>query len=113
MITLDAVSKQHGSQILFIEASMSAFRGERVGLVGPNGSGKSTIFRLIMREEAPGGVQVSVDRDATLGYFSQDVGEMKGRSVLAEVMAGAGAVSEAAAELRALEHDMADPAHAD
>jgi ATPase subunit of ABC transporter with duplicated ATPase domains len=113
MITLDAVSKQHGSQILFIEASMSAFRGERVGLVGPNGSGKSTIFRLIMREEAPDGGQVSVDRDATLGYFSQDVGEMKGRSVLAEVMAGAGAVSEAAAELRALERDMADPAHAD
>ena len=113
MITLDAVSKQHGSQILFIDASMSAFRGERVGLVGPNGSGKSTIFRLIMREEAPDGGQVSVDRDATLGYFSQDVGEMSGRSVLAEVMAGAGAVSEAAAELHALERDMADPEHAD
>src|SRR5689334_154811 len=112
MISLDSVSKQHGSQILFLDATFSAFRGERVGLVGPNGSGKSTIFRMIMREEAPDGGQVSVDRDATLGYFSQDVGDMQGRSVLAEVMAGAGAVSEAAAELHALERALEDPARA-
>ena len=113
MISLDAVSKQHGSQILFLDASMSVHRGERVGLVGPNGSGKSTIFRMIMREEAPDGGQVSIDRGVTLGYFSQDVGEMAGRSVLAEVMAGAGEVSEAAAQLAELEQAMADPERMD
>ncbi|MBW2463387.1 MAG: ATP-binding cassette domain-containing protein, partial [Deltaproteobacteria bacterium] len=43
MVRLDSVSKQHGSQILFLEASMSVFKGEKVGLVGPNGAGKSTI----------------------------------------------------------------------
>jgi ATPase subunit of ABC transporter with duplicated ATPase domains len=37
---------------------------------------------------------------------------MTGRSVLAETMAGAGEVSEAAEELHALEHAMADPARA-
>ncbi|NUO48933.1 MAG: ABC-F family ATP-binding cassette domain-containing protein, partial [Polyangiaceae bacterium] len=74
MIRLDAVSKQHGKQILFLEASMSAFRGEKVGLVGPNGSGKSTIFRLITRQEEPDGGQVVLERNVTVGYFSQDVG---------------------------------------
>jgi ATPase subunit of ABC transporter with duplicated ATPase domains len=113
VIRLDSISKQHGSQILFLDASMSAFRGEKVGLVGPNGSGKSTIFRLVMREEQPDGGQVSVDRNVTLGYFSQDVGEMAGRSVLEETMAGAGPVSEAAHELHELELAMADPARAD
>ena len=39
VIRLDAVSKQHGRQALFVDASMSVFRGDRVGLVGPNGSG--------------------------------------------------------------------------
>ena len=82
MISLDSVSKTHGSQILFVDASMTAFRGERVGLVGPNGCGKSTIFRLIMEQEEPDGGQVSVERNATLGYFSQDVGEMGGATVL-------------------------------
>ena len=109
MIRLDSVSKQHGQQILFLEASMSVFKGEKVGLVGPNGSGKSTIFRMIVKEEQPDGGQVVVDRGVTVGYFSQDVGEMSGRTVVEETMAGAGAVSEAAHELHALEHAMADP----
>ncbi len=53
VIRLDQISKQHGPQILFVEASAALFRGEKVGLVGPNGAGKSTIFRMIMREESP------------------------------------------------------------
>jgi ATPase subunit of ABC transporter with duplicated ATPase domains len=49
----------------------------------------------------------------TIGYFSQDVGEMAGRPVVAETMDGAGPVSEVAAELRELEEAMADPARVD
>jgi ATPase subunit of ABC transporter with duplicated ATPase domains len=112
VIRLDSVSKQHGSQILFLDASMSVFRGEKVGLVGPNGSGKSTIFRMIVGEEGPDSGQVAVERGVTIGYFSQDVGEMGGRTVLEETMAGAGEVSTAAHELHALEHAMADPEQA-
>jgi len=112
VIRLDSVSKQHGSQILFLEASMGVFRGDKVGLVGPNGSGKSTIFRMIVGEEQPDVGQVAVDRGITVGYFGQDVGEMKGRSVLEETMAGAGEVSEVGRELHALEHAMADPERA-
>ncbi len=113
MIRLDSIGKQHGRQILFLDASMSVFRGDKVGLVGPNGSGKSTIFKMIVQEEHPDSGQVLVDRTAAVGYFSQDVGDMRGRSVLEETMAGAGDVSDAARELHALEHAMADPARAD
>ena len=112
MIRLDQVSKQHGPQILFVEAQAAIHKGEKVGLVGPNGAGKSTIFRMIMREETPDDGQVSIDRNVTIGYFSQDVGDMAGRPVVAEVMAGAGAVAEAAAELKHLEEALADPARA-
>jgi ATPase subunit of ABC transporter with duplicated ATPase domains len=113
VIRLDSVSKQHGSQILFLDASMGVFRGEKVGLVGPNGAGKSTVFRLMVGEEQPDGGQVVVDRGVTVGYFDQNVGDMRGRTVLAETMAGAGEVSEVARELHELEHAMADPARAD
>ncbi|MGD0674624.1 MAG: ABC-F family ATP-binding cassette domain-containing protein [Polyangiaceae bacterium] len=109
MIRLDSISKQHGRQILFLDASMGVFRGEKVGLVGPNGSGKSTVFRMVVGEEQADSGQVAVDRGTVVGYFSQDVGEMRGRSVLEETMAGAGEVSQAAHELHALEHAMADP----
>ncbi|MTW17256.1 ATP-binding cassette domain-containing protein [Rhodoplanes serenus] len=113
MIRLDGISKQNGHQILFIEASAALQRGEKVGLVGPNGAGKSTLFRMITGEEPPDEGQIVVDRGVTIGYFSQDVGEMAGRSAVAEVMDGAGPVSEVAAELRALEAAMADPDRAD
>ncbi|HEY1696069.1 MAG TPA: ABC-F family ATP-binding cassette domain-containing protein [Polyangiaceae bacterium] len=112
MIRLDSVSKQHGKQILFLDASMGVFRGEKVGLVGPNGSGKSTIFRMIVDEEPPDAGQVAVEKGVTIGYFSQDVGEMAGRTVVEETMAGAGEVSEVAHELHGLEHAMADPERA-
>ena len=80
MIRLDNVSKQVGHQILFIEASAALQKGEKIGLVGPNGAGKTTLFRMIAGEEQPDEGQVSVDRGITIGYFSQDVGEMAGRS---------------------------------
>lgn len=110
MIRLDSVSKQHGRQLLFIEASAVVHRGEHVGLVGPNGAGKSTLFRMITREEEPDEGQVAVDRGVTIGHFSQDVGEMRGRSVVAQTMDGAGPVSAVAAELAGLEQALADPA---
>jgi ATPase subunit of ABC transporter with duplicated ATPase domains len=113
MIRLDQISKQHGPQILFVEAAAAIYRGEKVGLVGPNGAGKSTIFRLIMKEESPDDGQVSVERGISIGYFSQDVGEMAGRPTVAEVMDGAGHISEIAAELKELEAALADPERAD
>jgi ATPase subunit of ABC transporter with duplicated ATPase domains len=113
MIRIDSVSKQNGHHLLFVEASAAIQRGEKVGLVGPNGAGKTTLFRMITGEEQPDEGQVAVDRGTTIGYFSQDVGEMAGRSAVAEVMDGAGPVSEVAAELRALEAAMADPDQAD
>ena len=113
MIRLDNVSKQAGHQILFIEASAALNKGEKIGLVGPNGAGKTTLFRMIAGEELPDEGQVSTDRGITIGYFNQDVGEMSGRSAVAEVMDGAGPVSAVAAELHELETAMADPDKAD
>ena len=89
---------------------MAVFQGEKVGLVGPNGSGKSTIFRMLVGAEAPDSGQVVVERGVEIGHFSQDVGEMRGRTVIEETMAGAGEVSILAHELRELEEAMADPA---
>ena len=113
MIRLESIGKQNGRQIIFIEASAALQRGEKVGLVGPNGAGKSTLFRMITGEELPDEGQISIDRGITIGYFSQDIGDMSGRSAVAEVMDGAGPVSAVAAELKALETAMGDPGQAD
>ncbi|MBR0683567.1 ABC-F family ATP-binding cassette domain-containing protein [Roseomonas eburnea] len=109
MIRLDNITKQNGQQILFIEASAALQKGEKVGLVGPNGAGKTTLFRMITGQEQPDEGLVLVDRGVSIGFFSQDVGEMSGRSAVSEVMDGAGDVSVVAAELQELEAALADP----
>ncbi len=109
MIRLDNISKQNGHQILFIDASMSIQKGEKVGLVGPNGAGKTTLFRMIAGEDRSDDGQVVVESGMTIGYFSQDVGEMRGQSAVAAVMDGVGPVSALATEMATLEAAMVDP----
>src|ERR1700750_3350925 len=109
MFRLDNISKQNGHQPLFVDASMGIMKGEKVGLVGPNGAGKTTIFRMIAGEEPPDDGQVSVETGMTIGYFSQDVGEMSGQSAVAAVMDGVGPASALAAEMAQLEAAMVDP----
>ncbi|MGF7161537.1 ATPase subunit of ABC transporter with duplicated ATPase domains [Rhodoligotrophos appendicifer] len=113
MIRFESIGKQNGNQIVFIEASAALQRGEKIGLVGPNGAGKTTLFRMITGEDMPDEGQVAVDRGVTIGYFSQDVGDMAGRSAVVEVIDGVGPVGALAAEMAELEAAMADPDRAD
>ena len=107
MISFTNVSMQYGARVLFAGASFQLNPGEKVGLVGPNGAGKTTLFRLVTGEEKPTDGAVDRPKRLTLGYFRQDVGDMQGRSVLAETVAGAGEVAELGAELTGLEARMA------
>jgi ATPase subunit of ABC transporter with duplicated ATPase domains len=113
MISLSGINKQYGKQLVFIDASFQLNPGEKVGLVGPNGSGKTTLFRMIIGEESPDDGDISVPKRLTIGYFRQDVEEMKGRSVLDEAIAGSGRVGDLHHELEDLQHAMSDPDQAD
>jgi ATPase subunit of ABC transporter with duplicated ATPase domains len=113
MISFARIGKQYGKQVLFVDASFQLNPGEKVGLVGPNGAGKTTLFRMIVGEEAPDEGDVSVPKKLSVGYFRQDVGEMSGRSVLDEAIAGSGRVGDLHHELEALNQAMADPDRAD
>jgi ATP-binding cassette subfamily F protein 3 len=109
MIHLTNIAKQHGSQVLFRDASFQILPGSRTGLVGPNGAGKTTIFRIITGEEEPDAGEITCARRTTISYFSQDVGDMSGRSALEEVMAGSGETMRLAAELKEMETAMCEP----
>src|SRR3954447_13530391 len=113
MISLSNLNKQYGKQLIFVDASFQLNPGEKVGLVGPNGSGKTTLFRMVVGEEAPDDGDVSVPKKLTIGYFRQDVEEMKGRSVLDEAIAGSGRAGVLHHELEDLHRAMEDPARAD
>ena len=108
MIAFSNVTKQYGGQILFVDAAFQINPGEKIGLVGPNGAGKTTIFRLIIGRETPDEGSIERPRRLSIGYFNQDISELRGRSVLAETVAGAGEVATLGEELKALETAMAE-----
>ena len=109
MISFSNINKQYGKQLVFVEASFQLNSGDKVGLVGPNGSGKTTLFRMIVGEETADDGEVSVPKKVTVGYFRQDVEEMKGRSTLDEAIAGSGRIGDLHHELEALQNAMEDP----
>ncbi len=113
MISFNSISKQYGRQVLFVEATFQLNPGEKAGLVGPNGAGKTTLFRMIVGEESPDEGDVSLPKRVSIGYFRQDIGEMSGRSVLDEAIAGSGRLGDLHHELADLEHALGDPEQAD
>jgi ATP-binding cassette subfamily F protein 3 len=109
MVHLTNITRQHGTNILFQNASFQITAGSRSGLVGPNGAGKSTIFRLITGEEQLDGGEISCNKKTVIGYFSQDVGEMTGRSALAEVMAASARTMQLGEDIKTMEAAMCEP----
>lgn len=109
MLKLSGIRVAYGQRIIFDNADFLVRPGDRIGLVGPNGAGKTTLFRVIAGEEKPDSGSVLMDPGTVIGYFSQETGEMSGRSALEEVLAGAGAVYEIGKTLTELEHRMGDP----
>jgi ATP-binding cassette subfamily F protein 3 len=109
MIAVSNLTKQYGHKVLYQGGTFQIRPGDKVGLVGPNGAGKTTIFRVITGEESYDSGEVTKPERWVVGYFSQDVGEMKGRTALEEVMAGAGRVSELGKQVAAIEAELQNP----
>jgi ATP-binding cassette, subfamily F, member 3 len=109
MLSVSNITKMAGTAPLFSNASFQIYEGEKVGLVGPNGAGKTTLFRMIVGEEQPDSGAISVQGNVRIAYFSQNVGEMKGRTALTEVIGGNTQVALLAIRLKSYEDALCNP----
>jgi len=109
VLNISNISKYAGGTPLLTGVSFQVYNGEKAGLVGPNGAGKTTIFRLVVGEEQPDSGSISVPNGIRIAYFSQSVGEMKGRTALEEVLDGNPRVNELACNLKSYEEKLCDP----
>ncbi len=111
MLNVSNLSKNQSGETLYSSCSFQINPGEKVGLVGPNGSGKTTLFRMIIGEEKPDEGQISFPDKLRWAYFSQKVGEMKGKTALQEVIEGDAKIKELQEKLRGFEEKLADMAN--
>ena len=72
LLSLANVHHAFGNHVVLDGVTMSIERGQKIGLVGRNGSGKTTLMKVMLRELAPDGGAVQVQRSAGVGYLSQD-----------------------------------------
>jgi ATP-binding cassette, subfamily F, member 3 len=113
MITVTDIHKGFGAQDLFRGASLQVGARDRVAVVGPNGSGKTTLLEMIAGEQSPDDGSISIARGAVLGLLRQETDDLRGRSVLAEVLSVGSEVTAAAHRLEILESEMAEVAPGD
>lgn len=106
VLTIAQLSKRYAGQVLFDRVSWFVPPKARVGLVGANGSGKSTLLRMIAREIPPDDGTISVPKEATVGYLSQEVFGLEGRTVLEQALTAFAELREIAVECEHLEHQL-------
>jgi ATP-binding cassette subfamily F protein 3 len=108
LVTLTGVAKSHGPQHLFSDVGLQISAGRRIAIVGPNGAGKTTLLEIITGDQESDAGTVTRARDVVIGYLRQEVAESRGRTALAEVLAGAGEVSGIERRMRHLELELED-----
>jgi ATP-binding cassette subfamily F protein 3 len=108
LVTLSGVAKSHAAQHIFSDVGLMISAGRRIAVVGPNGAGKTTLLELITGDQDADAGTIARARDVVIGYLRQEVAETRGRSALAEVLAGAGEVSGIERRMRHIELELAD-----
>lgn len=109
MIHVSGVTKQYGNKILYRNGTFQINAGEKIGLVGPNGAGKTTVFRIIVGEEGVDSGSISKPEKVVIGYFSQNIEEMKGRSAIDEVISAVGNFAQIKSRIQEIEHKLSEP----
>ena len=108
MLTVTDLRRSFGARDLFSGAQLQVFARDRIAIVGPNGSGKTTLFEMIAGEQQPDGGEIRLIRDAVVGYLRQETDELRGRTLLDEVMSTGSHVADAGHRLAVLEAEMAE-----
>lgn len=70
-IEVNNIKKNYGLKNVLNGVSFEVKTGERIALIGENGSGKSTIFKIINGDEKEDSGNVSVRKEATIGFLKQ------------------------------------------
>jgi len=108
MLTLTRIRKAYGGRVLFDSVSVHVGARERVALVGPNGAGKTTLFEIIAGRLSPDDGDVLVQKGVVVGYLPQEIIELKGRTILQEVLSVSAAVNGIEHRMTVLQTEMAE-----
>ncbi|MCL1945291.1 MAG: ATP-binding cassette domain-containing protein [Firmicutes bacterium] len=88
MISVQNISLQYGSRILFKDVNIKFTAGNCYGVIGANGAGKSTFLKILSGELQPNTGEVVIEKNKRMSVLNQDQNAFDNYTVLNTVMQG-------------------------
>ena len=102
MLSFSGLSLRRGTRLLISDASLTIYRGEKVGIVGANGCGKSSLLALILGELQPDAGSFDMPSQLVVAHVAQEM-DATDRAAVEFVMDGDAELRETEAAMAAAE----------
>ncbi|MBE8363729.1 ABC-F family ATP-binding cassette domain-containing protein [Leptospira borgpetersenii] len=94
LISVDKISKEIGSKVLFNQISFGINEGEKIGILGINGSGKTTLLKILAGLDIPDSGQVMKNKILRIAVLSQSPSFDPNHTVLEHIFSGSSSILE-------------------
>ncbi|MBO4461579.1 MAG: ABC-F family ATP-binding cassette domain-containing protein, partial [Lachnospiraceae bacterium] len=106
IISCSHISKSYGVETVLEDVTFNLEDDEKAAIVGINGAGKSTVLKIIVNELSHDSGEISLKKNATIGYLSQINDFDSDRTIIDEVMESKRKLIDWEAELKKMENEM-------
>ncbi len=86
LLNVSHIYKSFGEDSIIKDATFTVDEGSKVAIVGNNGTGKSTLLKIIVGELPADDGEVTLKKDATMGYLAQYQEDSFGNNILDTVL---------------------------
>ncbi|MCX5773832.1 MAG: ABC-F family ATP-binding cassette domain-containing protein [Fusobacteria bacterium] len=110
LVQFSAVDREYGAEKILEDISFALQESDKVGLIGVNGCGKTTLIKTIMdkyigKEHLEKG-SISLQKNLSIGYLSQNVSLNYENSIIQEMELLFSHIESIKAELKTVENDI-------
>lgn len=107
VLSCNNLTKSFGIDTILENISFSIHAGEKIGLIGANGAGKTTLFRILTGQYGYDQGELFISKSLTVGHLEQSAPLNPEYTIFEETLEVFRSLIEMEAELRQLEHQIA------
>ena len=108
ILSVQNISKSFEDNLILDNISFNLEDNDKAALIGINGAGKTTLLNIIMGNLDPDNGNVSLSKDTSVGYLSQESTVDSDNDILSELMLARKDLIDMEDRLRRMEAEMAD-----
>lgn len=106
ILSCSNIEKAFDGNVILSKCTFIANEHEKLAIVGVNGAGKSTLLKIIMGEIPADNGEVTIAKDATIGYLAQHQDLSSENTIFDELLTVKQEILEMERKMRSLELQM-------